>query len=423
MGPTVIFDKSALQNLNQDEAMWLDNFYLVNITPLFFIETLADLEKEVRVGRTPEQVVGDIATKTPDMGCVSTHHRNLLQGELMGQGLVEMSGRPILSGGQAVVLGGETGIIFREPPEVEAFKRWQKREFLQVERLIAKKWREELTSINHEENYQRFQQFFNAFGKPKSLSDVKSQVSRIINSPNQKEILILGLALIGVLPEAQEPIIKRWEDSARKPISEFAPYFSYILSVDLFFYLGIAADLISRVRQSHQVDFAYLYYLPFCKVFISSDNLHVRVAPFFIRSDQTFINGSEFKADLAKLDQHYSAFPEEVKSRGVVSFAFCPPDDTSFLTTRLWDKYMASTWRATKTRKFDGSDKIDPEVEKAILEKIRKFGKEAVPVDRDAVGSSDDVHNMIVKHMVSVRKGKWRRFPPEVENSRKRIFD
>ncbi|MFH1562234.1 MAG: hypothetical protein ABIF11_02270 [Nitrospirota bacterium] len=74
MGPSLIFDKSALQSLNPDEAMWLDNFYLANITPLFFVETLADIEKKVQAGKTPEQIVGNIAYKTPDTGCVNTHH-------------------------------------------------------------------------------------------------------------------------------------------------------------------------------------------------------------------------------------------------------------------------------------------------------------------------------------------------------------
>ena len=45
LGPILIFDKSTLQSLNVDEAVWLDNFFMTNITPLFFIETLADLEK------------------------------------------------------------------------------------------------------------------------------------------------------------------------------------------------------------------------------------------------------------------------------------------------------------------------------------------------------------------------------------------
>jgi len=57
-GPILIFDKSTLQGLNVDEAVWLDNFFMTNITPLFFIETLSDLEKEVRKGKTAEQVVG-----------------------------------------------------------------------------------------------------------------------------------------------------------------------------------------------------------------------------------------------------------------------------------------------------------------------------------------------------------------------------
>jgi hypothetical protein len=78
-GPILIFDKSTLQALNPDEAHWLDNFFLSNITPLFYIETLADLEKEVRQGKTPEQVVGEIAYKSPDMQAYpNVHHLTLI---------------------------------------------------------------------------------------------------------------------------------------------------------------------------------------------------------------------------------------------------------------------------------------------------------------------------------------------------------
>ncbi len=44
-GPILIFDKSALQALSLDESNWLDNFFMTNVTPLFFAETL--------VGRRP----------------------------------------------------------------------------------------------------------------------------------------------------------------------------------------------------------------------------------------------------------------------------------------------------------------------------------------------------------------------------------
>ena len=424
-GPSLIFDKSALQALNPDEAMWLDNFYMCNITPLFFVETLADLEKEVRAGKTPEQAVGHIAYKSPESACVNAHHENLLYGELTGQGVVEMSGRPIISGGRAVKLGNETGIIFEEPPEVEAFHRWQDHKFLEIERNIAKKWRVGLKTTNSEESIKLFQQFLSVFGTPKSLDELKQFVDRMLNDRHPEQTLKFGLSLIGVLPEAQQQVIQRWENTGRKPIKEFAPYMMHTISVDLFFYFGTAANLFSGFRhsQTHKVDIAYLYYLPFCKIFVSSDKIHKGIASYFLRPDQTFISGEDFKADLAKLDQHFAAFPEEVKNRGIVTFAFIPPDDKSFLTTQMWDKYMSSKWRDMKTRKFDGTDKVNPEVEKAILEKIKKFVKESKTIDSSELPDSDEVQSMAVGHKMSARKGKWKRFPTEVENSKNRILD
>jgi hypothetical protein len=44
-----------LQALSLDEAVWLDNFYLANITPLFLVETLADLEKIDAKRRPPSR--------------------------------------------------------------------------------------------------------------------------------------------------------------------------------------------------------------------------------------------------------------------------------------------------------------------------------------------------------------------------------
>lgn len=421
MGPSLIFDKSTLQSLNPDEAMWLDNFYLANITPLFFVETLADLEKEVRAGKTPEQVVGNLAYKTPDMGGhVNVHHQSLIQGELSAQAPIEMSGRPVISGGQPVMLGNQSGVIFQESPEAEAFKRWQKGEFLAIERSIAKKWRQGLMNNYSVENSKMFHQFFAALGTPKTFNDVKSQVDVIINMEDARASFVFGLSIMGILPKAQEEILKRWEKTGKKSIKEFAPYFAHVFSVDLFFYIGTAANLFSSFphAQTHNIDVAYLYYLPFCNIFVSNDKLHFGTVPFFLRPDQTFVNGVDFKADLKKLDEHYSALPEETKNRGVVSFAFIPPADDSFLVARLWNKYMSPTWKKIKTKKFDGTDKVDPEADRAAVEKIRRFAKDSKPVERSAIGSSDEVSQVLSKHMVLAKKGKWRRFPPEVENSR-----
>jgi hypothetical protein len=92
MGPIVLFDKSARQILTNDEAVWLDTFYFPSITPLFFVETLADLEKEMEGGRSPEDLVGALAEKTPLGGGINVHHHTLSLAELVGN-KIEMKWR------------------------------------------------------------------------------------------------------------------------------------------------------------------------------------------------------------------------------------------------------------------------------------------------------------------------------------------
>ena len=64
-GPFLIFDKSSPESVNLDETVMLDNFFMSNITPVFFVECLADLEKAIRSKRTPEQLVGSLAIRNP----------------------------------------------------------------------------------------------------------------------------------------------------------------------------------------------------------------------------------------------------------------------------------------------------------------------------------------------------------------------
>src|SRR2546425_599779 len=99
-GPITIFDKSALQALSVDQAALFGQFYRIVITPLFFVETLADLEKEVDEGKTPEDVVGLIAAKTANQTAdTNAHHSRLVVAELLGHH-VGLDGRPHVIGGR-----------------------------------------------------------------------------------------------------------------------------------------------------------------------------------------------------------------------------------------------------------------------------------------------------------------------------------
>lgn len=392
--------------------MWLDTFFITNITPLFFVETLADLEKQVRKGRTPEQVVGSLAYRTPDMGSsMNAHHTALLEAELFGAWQVDMRhGRPILSGGQRLELEGKKGVIFRPSPEQEAFARWQRRDFLELERANARAWRRALSQLNLNEMYELFRPFF-PLGKPKTLTDVKKFVDFYVNGPDRERALLFGLALVGVSEEGMEPIVRRWKMAGKPPIDDFAPYFAYVFSVDMFFYLAMAADLIGRGRSSHKIDLAYLYYLPFCMTFTSNDKLHADLAPFFLRDNQSFIPGQELKADLARLDKHFDSLPDEVKKRGVMSFAQFPPPDDSFLVTRLWDQHMSPKWREQKPVVPPPGES---DLGKKLMTSIRRLEKEGKPLPQDATLGSEDLDQLVIQRNVYARKGKWLRLPPEV---------
>ena len=105
MGPITLFDKSFLQSLSRDESFWFDHFFLANICPLFYGENLADLDKSVKNGRTPEQEVGVIADKFPAWGMPCLYHRGLCINELLGFA-VPMTGQVPIPGGRRVERAG-----------------------------------------------------------------------------------------------------------------------------------------------------------------------------------------------------------------------------------------------------------------------------------------------------------------------------
>ena len=409
-GPVLIFDKSFLQSLNPDEAVWLDHFFITNITPLFFIEALADLAKEIRRGRTPEQVVSNLAYKTPDMqSSPNAHHQTLLAGELSGLYAVPLDWRLRRAGGTKVELDGKTGVIFHKTEEEEAFDRWRDGQFLDLERQIASRWRRNLSGADFTAIYNAFQRYYPK-GKPKELSQVKAIAERIIDGADQEGSFVFGLSLLGHPADSRAVIVQRYRNVGKPPLRDFAPYFRFLYSVELFFNLAIAADLISKERPSNKIDLAYLYYLPFCQIFTSSDNLHEKVVPLFLREDQSFVKGPELKADLHRLDEHYSELPDSVKAEGLYHFAKDPPTEGDFLVSRLYDTHRLG-WRKEKMERKE----LPKHLQDALLQmlnRIEKDSRSTDPRERITIEESDFIG--ITRHVVP-KKGKWVRIKPNAE--------
>ena len=111
MGPITLFDKSFLQPLRLDEAVWFDAFFIPVICPLFYVETLANLAK-THTNRTSDTEVRIIAEKTPELsGSPCLFHKQLTTMNLLGDD-VPMDGRIFRPGGRYVTGGGQTGIVY-----------------------------------------------------------------------------------------------------------------------------------------------------------------------------------------------------------------------------------------------------------------------------------------------------------------------
>ncbi len=424
LGPTIIFDKSVLQSLSEDESVWLDAFYHSIITPLFYVETLADLTKETE-SRSAEETVRIIANKVPEMGSSSnTHHRQLCIGNLLGYD-VSFSRRPVISGGESYILNNKRGVVFKKNPEIEAFQRWQKQEFLEIEKTIASLWRQSLAEFDYDYFLNLVEKILGSdFKKPKSLEEAFDLAKKIIEGQGHRyKTLQLLKDLYNIDNDSFKEILRLWNHKNMIPIELFAPYTAHVLKVDIFFILSTSSGLISRERKSNRADIAYLYYLPFTNIFTSADKLHKRIAPFFINSDQRFIWGQDLKSDLAKLDKYFDQLksPEE-KQAGVYSFAWNPPDNDNFLTTRMWDD-LRPRWRISdhSAKDYSKSDKKIPdglkEHIKKAMEEIKKQKGQNLPKDFDL----EEANDVILSRKVSSKRGKWQLFSNEIINSEERL--
>jgi hypothetical protein len=123
---------------------------------------------------------------------------------------------------------------------------------------------------------------------------------------------------------------------------------------------------------------------------------------------QQFVHGDNLKADLKRLHERYSELPLETREKGIYTFAQFPPDDSSFLTTRLWDAYLPD-WRKDSKNIVD----VPEDIKEALAELLRKY-QEAVPaLDGEAVTTNDLAFAQVTRKIKPV-KGDYFRIAKDV---------
>lgn len=414
MGPTILFDKSFIEMLNVDEAPIFDMLFSSVISPIFFIEVLADLQKGEPGTRTREKVVADVSKKTPvahsypNMG-----HAALCLNDLLGEP-VEMREAPVVFGGRPILHKGKVAVVSRESEESKAFGRWQREEFEDVERDFSLAWRAQLNTFDSAVLANLAKQRLKIEDTPKSLEQAFDIANAILKRGKQDFLnLKLGYSFLGLDPTMWRFVEDRWKRLGRPSLPEYAPYFAHCLLVDIFVNISMQKRLISPDRPSNRTDMAYLYYLPFAKLFVSNDKLHLRTAPLFLNSSQKLVRGSDLKSDMKILVDYYSSLSHDVIKRGLFRVASRPPDEDRFLTTRLWRECG-----------FDTSPKPqqehDPVLHKRLMSNINAItakGRGDFIDRRNKRFSQDDLKNpdhFIIERLIPRKWGKWTIIPEDL---------
>jgi hypothetical protein len=427
MGPTTLFDKSFLQSLSVDESVWFAHFFYPVICPLFYVETLADLEKAVREGRTPEQEVGIIAAKFPETSAAPCpHHMSLALSDLLGSP-VPMTGQVPRDGGRTAEVEGKRAVVYDRSQTEIAFSRWQEGKFLQIERENARRWRAGLQQADLKEIAERLKAAGIGATNCGSLDHAYALARGMVERTEKPwERIALAVAILDLPADYRHHVIERWNIQGKKSLADFAPYAAHVIACDLFFRFALAGGHIDTSRPSNRVDIAYLNYLPFANIFVSSDKLHRRTAPQFLDPKQRFVWGPDLKADLARINTHFSEFPEEVKTRGIMAFAHAPPKREGSLVRELRAQFMGAT--------YDDRTPIVPrhdEQEAQIVEEVNRFVDSApVPEGRVPMGSApfpqsgvpiagdEEMESVVIRRTERRKRGSWWQIAKDLETKK-----
>lgn len=146
-------------------------------------------------------------------------------------------------------------------------------------------------------------------------------------------------------------------------------------------------------------------------MFVSSDKLHRKCTPQFLRDDQQFIWGPDLKTGLTKINEYYLSIPDNIKDKGVMSFAHDPPKDGQFFVSGLWDFHFPN-WRNHKELYLK-----DKKVEDLEIIDVIKIFTDAPTISLDEIKHDPtEPDNVTIKHRVRKKKGSWYQVNKDIES-------
>jgi len=345
MGPIVILDKSAFQSLSQREHHFLDMYFMENLTPILGMELLGDLAKHRRDSVSPEKKVAELAAKFCGSGPVTNmDYRTLCVRSLLGEQF-PLDGQIFPDNFTLVrASNGSWGGLIDLGPFNQAILRWSRGEFFEFEHILSKYWRRVTRSLSLKSFGDQLNTHHVIIPRVEGTEDLIPVTESLLATATLQDVWLNWLLGQLALPMHIESIIRgRWRFRANLLLRDFAPYAWFCLRVLLALLIATRFCLV-KWKSTNLLDIQYLYYLPFCMVFVSDDRLHKFLAPLLMRKDQSFVIGKELKMDLRRLADERERFTEKQQSMLEYALGSYPLPAKNSIVHKLWKRHMRP-WR------------------------------------------------------------------------------
>lgn len=301
MHATIVFDKSFVQMLNEDELFEFCAFFQPVGTPILRKEILADLEKPWTAERNVSAILKSLCAKVARSGLEPMEYRRAALTELATGEPIAMHGAMLIDLSAPHVTVHPGGGIHVDGRQLQwDWKRWEAGQFTDEERAAAVNHRRELEAYDPESFRQRSKAFAQKFfGQCKTIEALIARIDSLIDDPALvTQELILGLTLnwLSATEEFHAHLSGQLRSGHIKRVKDFAPFATSVTRITLAYQFGLARGFFGP-RRSDMCDLEYLYYAPFCKFFVSNDRLHKSLWPA-TTTTAMFCNGKELQADL-----------------------------------------------------------------------------------------------------------------------------
>jgi hypothetical protein len=336
MDGTLIFDKSFVQTLNEDELFELDIFFNLVSTPILRQEILADLEKKSVEERKQLSIVKSLCGKMSHSGLEPMEYRKAALYELNSGKAIAMHGAMLIDASAPHVRISAGGLHYDGRELQWDWRRWAAGSFTQEELSLAATYRRMIESYDPEDLCKQWRPKAKQwFGDCKNVTQIIAKVDSLIENPEmvaQELILEITSNWLGATEGFKQYLRGLMKTGRIRKVRDYAPFATSVTRLSLTYIWGLGRGFFGP-RRSDVLDLEYLYYSPFCRFFVSSDRLHKTLWEA-ATTKALFCDGKVMKDDLARRAELRKQSPDLVAGRRPI------PLDGSILT-ELFNQYDA----------------------------------------------------------------------------------